>query len=40
MIFGGEHDGYQERYTSRENAVAGHLKAVALVKEAPDGATQ
>ena len=31
MIFGGEHDGYQERYTSREDAVAGHARAVAMV---------
>jgi hypothetical protein len=33
MIFGGEHHEYQERYTSREDAIAGHAKAVALVKE-------
>lgn len=32
MIFGGEQDGYQERYSSREAALAGHTKAVALVK--------
>lgn len=32
MIFGGEHDQHQERYTSRKDAEAGHAKAVALVK--------
>lgn len=32
MIFGGEHDGYQERYSSRDAALAGHLKATMLVK--------
>jgi len=37
MIFGGKHDGYQERYASRENAMTGHLKAVALAKGTPDG---
>jgi hypothetical protein len=31
MIFGGEHDQYQERYTSREDALAGHERAKALV---------
>jgi hypothetical protein len=31
MIFGGEHDGYQERYTSRESAERGHAKAVRMV---------
>lgn len=30
MIFGGPHDMYQDRYTSREDAVAGHAKAVKL----------
>lgn len=30
MIFGGEHDGYQDRYTSREDALAGHEKALTL----------
>jgi hypothetical protein len=30
MIFGGPHDGYQERYTSRADAILGHAKAVAL----------
>lgn len=32
LIFGGEHDLYQERYTSKEDALVGHLKAVKLVK--------
>lgn len=32
MIFGGEHDQYQERYTTREVALAGHAKALAMVK--------
>lgn len=30
MIFGGPHDQYQERYTSREEAIAGHAKAVDI----------
>lgn len=29
MIFGGEHDGYQERYATWEEAEAGHKQAVA-----------
>lgn len=32
MIFGGEHDLYQERYTSREEALVGHAEAVELAK--------
>lgn len=28
MIFGGPHDDYQERYSSREAALAGHRRAV------------
>ena len=35
MIFGGPHDGYQDRYTSRQDAEHGHAKAVALAMEAP-----
>lgn len=31
MIFGGPLDGYQERYTSYDAAVAGHAKALTLV---------
>lgn len=34
MIFGGRHDGRQQRYTSRAAAEAGHLDAVALAKGA------
>lgn len=30
MIFGGEHDGYQDRYASRADAIKGHAKAVRL----------
>jgi hypothetical protein len=33
MIFGGPHDGYQERYTSYGDAVEGHKVALALAKE-------
>lgn len=33
MIFGGEHDGYQQRYTSHEDALAGHAAAIAMVKK-------
>lgn len=32
MIFGGPHDQYQERYSTKEDAIAGHRKAVALVE--------
>jgi len=31
MIFGGEHDQYQERYTSYEDALKGHQTALNLV---------
>ena len=31
MIFGGEHDQFQERYSTWEEAMAGHKKAVELV---------
>ena len=31
MIFGGEHDQYQERYSTEEEALEGHKKAVNLV---------
>lgn len=34
MIFGGEHDQYQERYHTLEEAMLGHERAVALVKVA------
>jgi len=33
MIFGGEHDQYQERYTSHEDALEGHEKALKLVNK-------
>ena len=33
MIFGGEHDQYQERYTSYEDALEGHQKALNLIKK-------
>tara|TARA_R110000868_G_scaffold15894_5_gene72024 strand:- start:1441 stop:1746 length:306 start_codon:yes stop_codon:yes gene_type:complete len=32
MVFGGEHDQFQERYSSYEDAVIGHKETVALVK--------
>jgi hypothetical protein len=31
MIFGGEHDQYQERYTSHKDALKGHEKALTLI---------
>jgi len=31
MIFGGEHDQYQERYTSYEDALEGHQIALTLI---------
>ena len=33
MIFGGEHDEYQERYYTYQEAKEGHQRAVALVFE-------
>lgn len=35
MIFGGEHDQYCERYSTWEEAEAGHKKAVELVATPP-----
>lgn len=32
MIFGGPHDEYQERYTTYEEAVSGHRRALHLAK--------
>jgi hypothetical protein len=32
MIFGGEHDQFQERYNTREEALIRHAEAVKLVK--------
>lgn len=33
MIFGGEHDQYQERYSTYKKAKQGHLDAVEMCKE-------
>jgi len=33
MVFGGKHDQYQERYSTWEEAEAGHAKALKMVKE-------
>lgn len=33
MIFGGKEDMYQDRYTSYEEALVGHQKAINLVKK-------
>jgi len=35
MIFGGPHDQHQDRYSSREAALAGHASAVALCRSGP-----
>jgi hypothetical protein len=32
MIFGGRHDGTYQRYASRKEAVAGHVRAVEIAK--------
>jgi hypothetical protein len=32
MIFGGEHDGHTDRYTSQAEAIAGHASAVELAR--------
>lgn len=32
MIFGGEHDGYQDRYATGREAKLGHAEALALVE--------
>lgn len=32
MIFGGEHDQYQDRYSTKEQAIEGHQHALALVR--------
>ena len=34
MIFGGAHDQYQQRYTSRKLALLGHGRAVAMARRA------
>ena len=33
MIFGGEHDQYQERYSSYEDALEGHQRAIDLINQ-------
>ncbi len=33
MIFGGEHDGFQARYSTWEEAEVGHQKAIELIFE-------
>ncbi len=33
MIFGGKHDGYQERYSTWKEAVKGHTKALEKLKD-------
>ena len=33
MIFGGEHNDYQDRYTSRESALEGHQRALRMVTD-------
>lgn len=33
MIFGGEHDGYQQRYRTWEEAEKGHQRAIELIFE-------
>lgn len=33
MIFGGKHDQHQERYTSKEEAMEGHERAVKMAEE-------
>jgi len=35
MIFGGSHNDYQERYETRDEALAGHRQAVWLVTNPP-----
>jgi len=34
MVFGGAHDQYQDRYPSRDEAVAGHQQVVEMVEDA------
>lgn len=37
MIFGGTHDQWQRRYTSRDEALDGHNEAVEMVQNARSG---
>lgn len=39
MIFGGRHNHWTTRYATREEALAGHNRAVALVEETDGGET-
>jgi hypothetical protein len=39
MIFGGEHDQYQERYTTRDEALKGHRLAMEMAGLAAKGRT-
>jgi hypothetical protein len=32
MIFGGEHDDWQDRYSTKEDALKGHKRAMKMVK--------
>ena len=36
MIFGGKNEGYQERYSTKEEAIKGHKEAVKLVLTPPN----
>lgn len=33
MIFGGKHNDYQKRYTSKKSALNGHKKAIKMVRK-------
>lgn len=33
MVFGGEHDEYQERYNTKEQALEGHERIIDMVKK-------
>lgn len=33
LIFGGPHDGWQQRYSSLKNAYAGHVKALQFIRD-------
>lgn len=37
MVVGGEHDDYQARYLTREDAVKGHQQTVEMVTASADG---